>query len=159
MAARAAALSGTVATPDGHVAPNFWPRHTGPEIGERRGVNAAASVYAFAISSIRILQHTTRGDGVSTPEGLTSGIISLKVKRPNPAPSQTPPPPPTISKETHTFSAMFDCSPKCRLRRDMRLALVGWLGGWLTWFNAELSPKRYWSGSRSQEVGEEGDYT
>ena len=125
MAARAAALSGTVATPDGHVAPSFWPRHTGPEIGERRGVNAAASVYVFAISSIRILQHTTRGDGVSTPEGLTSGIISLKVKRPNPAPSQKKNP--TISKETHTFSAMFDCSPKCRLRRDMRLALVGWL--------------------------------
>ena len=31
--------------------------------------------------------------------------------------------------------------------------------GWLNLFNAELSPKRYWWGPRSQEVGEEGDYT
>ena len=28
---------------------------------------------------------------------------------------------------------------------------------WLNVFNAELSPKRYWRGPRSQEVGEEGD--
>ena len=26
-------------------------------------------------------------------------------------------------------------------------------------FNAELSPKKYWRGPKSQEVGEEGDYT
>ena len=26
-------------------------------------------------------------------------------------------------------------------------------------FNAELSPKRYWRGPRSQEVGEEGDFS
>ena len=32
------------------------------------------------------------------------------------------------------------------------------LVGWLKWFNAELSPTRYWRGPRSQEVGEEGDY-
>ena len=31
--------------------------------------------------------------------------------------------------------------------------------GWLNLFNAELSPKRYWRGPRSQELGEEGDYT
>ena len=31
--------------------------------------------------------------------------------------------------------------------------------GWLKGFNAELSPKRYWRGPRSQEVGEEGDYS
>ena len=30
---------------------------------------------------------------------------------------------------------------------------------WLDLFNAELSPKRYWRGPGSQEVGEEGDYT
>ena len=30
--------------------------------------------------------------------------------------------------------------------------------GWLNLFNAELSPKRFWRGPRSQEVGEEGDY-
>ena len=24
---------------------------------------------------------------------------------------------------------------------------------WLNWFNAELSPKRYWLGLRSKEVG------
>ena len=30
--------------------------------------------------------------------------------------------------------------------------------GWLKWFNAELSPKSYWRGPRSQEVGEEGVY-
>ena len=30
---------------------------------------------------------------------------------------------------------------------------------WLNWFNAELSPKKYWWGPRSQEVGEEGGYT
>ena len=32
------------------------------------------------------------------------------------------------------------------------------LVGWLHWFNAELSPKRYWRGPKSQEVGEEGGY-
>ena len=31
--------------------------------------------------------------------------------------------------------------------------------GWLNGFNTELSPKRYWRGPRSQEVGEEEDYT
>ena len=30
---------------------------------------------------------------------------------------------------------------------------------WLKWFNTESSPKRYWQGHRSQEMGEEGDYT
>ena len=34
----------------------------------------------------------------------------------------------------------------------------GWFG-WLDSFNAELSLKRYRQGPRSQEVGEEGDYT
>ena len=29
---------------------------------------------------------------------------------------------------------------------------------WLNLFNAELVPKRYWRGSRSEDVGEEGDY-
>ena len=29
----------------------------------------------------------------------------------------------------------------------------------LNLFNAELCPKRYWCGRRSQEVGEEGGYT
>ena len=29
----------------------------------------------------------------------------------------------------------------------------GWLVGWLNWFNVELSPKRYWRGPKSQEVG------
>ena len=33
------------------------------------------------------------------------------------------------------------------------------LVGWMNWFNAELSPKRYWRGPMSQEVGEEGDCT
>ena len=28
--------------------------------------------------------------------------------------------------------------------------------GWLDWFNAELSLKRYWRGPRSQEVGGSG---
>ena len=28
--------------------------------------------------------------------------------------------------------------------------------GWLNLLNAELSPKRYWWGQRSKEVGEEG---
>ena len=33
------------------------------------------------------------------------------------------------------------------------------LVGWLHWFNAELSPKRYWRGpTESQEVGEGGGY-
>ena len=32
------------------------------------------------------------------------------------------------------------------------------LVGCLDWCNAELSPKRYWWGPRSQEVGEKGDY-
>ena len=31
-------------------------------------------------------------------------------------------------------------------------------GGYLNLFNIELSPKRYWQGPRSQEVGEVGDY-
>ena len=35
----------------------------------------------------------------------------------------------------------------------------GWLVGWLNWFNAELSPERYFRGPRSHEVEEEGDYT
>ena len=30
---------------------------------------------------------------------------------------------------------------------------------WLDVLNAELFPKRYWRGSKPQEVGEEGDYT
>ena len=34
-----------------------------------------------------------------------------------------------------------------------------WLVGWLNSFNTELSPKRYWRGPRSREVGEEGDFT
>ena len=34
-----------------------------------------------------------------------------------------------------------------------------WFGFWLNMFNAELSPKRYWWGPKSQEVGEEGGYT
>ena len=34
-----------------------------------------------------------------------------------------------------------------------------WLVGWLNVSNAELSPKRYLQRSRSQEVGEEADYT
>ena len=29
-----------------------------------------------------------------------------------------------------------------------------WLVGWLNFVNDELSPKRYWQGPRSQEVGE-----
>ena len=33
-----------------------------------------------------------------------------------------------------------------------------WLVGRLNCFNAELSPKRYWRGPRSREMGEEGDY-
>ena len=36
--------------------------------------------------------------------------------------------------------------------------VIGCLVVWLNVFNAELSPKRYWRGPRSQEVGEEGDY-
>ena len=36
---------------------------------------------------------------------------------------------------------------------------IDWLV-WLNWFNAEFSPKRFWRGPRSQEVGEEGgDYS
>ena len=34
-----------------------------------------------------------------------------------------------------------------------------WLANWLDLLNAELSPKRYWQGPRTQEVGKEGDYT
>ena len=33
-----------------------------------------------------------------------------------------------------------------------------WLVGWINWIEAKLSPKRYWQGPRSQEVGEEREY-
>ena len=36
-------------------------------------------------------------------------------------------------------------------------SLDGWLVGWLNLSNAQLSPKRYWQGPRSQEMGEEGE--
>ena len=36
--------------------------------------------------------------------------------------------------------------------------MVGSLVGWLNLLNPESSPKRFWRGPRSQEVGEEGDY-
>ena len=42
-------------------------------------------------------------------------------------------------------------------KTDLRKMII--LVGLVTYFNAELSPKRYWPGPRSQEVGEEGDYT
>ena len=32
------------------------------------------------------------------------------------------------------------------------------LAGWLNLFNAELSPKRYWRGPKSQALGKEGHY-
>ena len=43
--------------------------------------------------------------------------------------------------------------------QDLETDIVAWLVGWLDLFSAELSPKRYWRGPRSQEVGEEGDCT
>ena len=30
---------------------------------------------------------------------------------------------------------------------------------WLNWFDAELSPKKYWRGPKSQEMRVQGDYT
>ena len=44
-------------------------------------------------------------------------------------------------------------------RRYSHLSSANSIIGWLNVFNAELSPKRYWRGLRSQEVGKEGDYT
>ena len=39
------------------------------------------------------------------------------------------------------------------------IKLLVLLVGWLNLFKAKLPSKRYWRGPRSQEVGEEGDYT
>ena len=40
----------------------------------------------------------------------------------------------------------------------IKLDLVAWLNLFKL-IKAKLSAKRYWQGPRSQEVGEEGDYT
>ena len=48
----------------------------------------------------------------------------------------------------------------CVTKSVDRLLPIEWLV-WLNLFNAEFSPKRYWRGPRSQELGEEGanDYS
>ena len=55
-------------------------------------------------------------------------------------------------------NAFYDrnvCDRKLKTPTSFGLQLVGWLN----LFNAELSLKRYWRAPRSQELGEEGDYT
>ena len=45
-----------------------------------------------------------------------------------------------------------------KIKQKRSLMTIEWFG-WLNAFNAELSPKRYWCGPRSQEEGQEGDCT
>ena len=39
------------------------------------------------------------------------------------------------------------------------VVVIGCLVVWCNLFNAELSPKKFWRGPRSQETGKEGDCT
>ena len=39
-------------------------------------------------------------------------------------------------------------------KEEINASILGSIAGWLDLFNAELSPKRYWRGPKSQETGE-----
>ena len=65
-----------------------------------------------------------------------------------------------LQPQTHWSTLVKHCLGLVNLfNAELFLTLVKHCFGLVNLFNAELSPTRYWWGPRSQQVGEEGDYT